>query len=140
MNQQGCRVWCFAHFFISFISKRILPLFNAYPSFIQHPSITRIRRIGEIILKANVDFPRSFFGIIKAKKHDHKVVPCSCFLFCGKEAEGYMRIPHLFLIQLLTLFFALVTIKLSIKKEQSSMSAYTRVSKLNFFDWQSHVE
>ena len=67
MNQQDCKVWCFAQFFISFISKRILPLFNAYPSFIQHPSITRIRRIGEIILKANVDFPRSFLGQSKEK-------------------------------------------------------------------------
>ena len=57
-----------------------------------------------------------------------------------KETEGNMRMPHLFLIILLTLFFALGTIKLSIKKEQSSMSAFTRVSKVNFFDWQSHVE
>ncbi|PTQ84530.1 hypothetical protein C8U37_10898 [Trichococcus patagoniensis] len=72
MNQQDCKVWCFARFFISFISKLILPLFNAYPSFIQHPSITRTREIGEIISKANLNFPRSFFGSIKNKKHDHR--------------------------------------------------------------------
>lgn len=51
-----------------------------------------------------------------------------------------MRLPHLFLIILLTLFFALVTIELSIIKGQSFMAAFTRVSKVNFFDWQSHVE
>ncbi len=84
--------------------------------------------------------PPKFFGSIKGKKHDHRVVPGSCFSFCGKEKEDNMRIPHLFLILLLTLFFALVTIKLSIIKEQSSMSTFTRVSKVNFFDWQSHVE
>lgn len=41
-------------------------------------------------------------------------VSCVMFFVFRKGGEGNMRIPHLFLILLLTLFFALVTIKLSI--------------------------
>lgn len=47
--------------------------------------------------------------------------PCSlaCLFSDPKLMEGFMRIPHLFLIQLLTLFFALGTIGLSLNKRSN---------------------